>query len=85
LETLLEEEALQRQCSMTVMVFACNSRNFAATAQFSMTMGLQRLWIREEQLISSAWTSAKYLILSHTTSLSLKWGDMDLMGGPLGG
>ncbi|GAB0177363.1 mitochondrial enolase superfamily member 1 [Grus japonensis] len=33
----------------------------------------------EEQLMSSTWICAKHLTLSHTTSLSLNWRDMDLM------
>ncbi|GAB0186117.1 hypothetical protein GRJ2_001077000 [Grus japonensis] len=46
---------------------------------------LQCWWIREEQLTSSIWTCAKHLTLSCTTSLSLNWRYMDLMGGPLSG
>ncbi|GAB0196973.1 triadin [Grus japonensis] len=33
--------------------------------------------------MSSTWTCAKHLTLSHTTSLSLNWRDVDLMDGPL--
>ncbi|GAB0179302.1 mitochondrial enolase superfamily member 1 [Grus japonensis] len=42
-------------------------------------------WIKAEQLMPSTWTCAKHLTLSRTTSLSLNWRDVDLMGGPLGG
>jgi len=35
--------------------------------------------------VSSVWTCAKHLTLSLTTSLSLKWRDMDLTYGPLSG
>ena len=38
-----------------------------------------------QMLISSAWTCAKYLTLSPTISLSVNWGDMDMMDRPLGG
>ncbi|KAJ7413921.1 hypothetical protein WISP_87622 [Willisornis vidua] len=38
-----------------------------------------------EQLTLSTWTYAKRLTLSHTTSLSPNWRDMDLMDGPLSG
>jgi len=35
--------------------------------------------------MSSIWTSAELLTLSPTTSFSLNWGDMDLMGELFGG
>ncbi|GAB0191025.1 triadin [Grus japonensis] len=35
--------------------------------------------------MSSTWTCAKHLTLSHTTPLSLNWRDMDLIDGPLSG
>lgn len=38
-------------------------------------MGLQHWWRRKERWMSPSWTSAKHLILSHSTSLSLKWRD----------
>jgi len=47
--------------------------------------GLLHWWMREEQLMPSAWTCARHLVLLHTTSLTLKWKDMDLMDVPLGG
>jgi len=34
--------------------------------------------------MSSIWTCAKHLTLSHTTSLTPSWRDMDLLEGPLG-
>jgi len=39
----------------------------------------------EEQLMSSIWTCAKHLMVSHMTSLSLNWRVMDLMDGTLSG
>ena len=43
-------------------------------------MGLLLWWMREEQLMSSAWTCAKHLTLSRTTFLSLNWRDVDFDG-----
>jgi len=46
--------------------------------------GVTVLVNKEEQLMSSIWTWAKHLTLSHTTSLSLNWRDMHLTDGPFG-
>ena len=47
--------------------------------------GVTPLVYREEQLMSSAWNWAKHLTLSHVTTLSLNWRDMDLTDGPPNG
>jgi len=45
----------------------------------SMMVSLHQ-WTRDEPLTSSTWICMKPLTLSHTTSLSLNWKEMDLKG-----
>jgi len=59
--------------------------NHAWQIWWPSAMELQNWWIREKQLTSSAWTHARHLTLSHTTSLCLNWGEMDLTDAPLSG
>ena len=67
--------------SMAVKINLCRKSVSYADVVCVYIYVVQQWQIREEQLTSSTWTCAKHLILSHTTSLSLKWKDMDLMGG----
>lgn len=47
--------------------------------------GVASWWMREEQLMPSACTCAKYLTLFSVTSSSPSWRDMELAEGPLDG
>jgi len=66
-------------------VFMATRSQHGLTEGKSCLTNLVAFYNREEQLTSSTWTCAKHLTLSCTTSLSLKWRDMDLMDAPLGG